>query len=352
MKWLDLACGTGAVAELAAQAGADVTGVDLAPALIETAKERAERARTRDRLPRRRLREPRVRGRAPSTSCRRRAASMFSPDHEATARELARVVKPGGRIGLANWTPPRRAWRRSFRMMKPFQPPPPEGVGYPFDWGERAARQGAPRGCFELELERHISPLRLPTGEAYWRALLVELRADARRSPSRSTTSSARSSIATGSTSSRPSYRRRRDRARPRVAARVRDAPLSATVSLRDEVTELLQELIRLDTVNPPGNETRAAGAPPGLPRGERRRLRALRQGAGARQPRRADSRLGRRAAARAPLAHGHGARRSGGVEGRSLVGRAPRRRDLGPRRARHEGAGRGERRGDGVARA
>ena len=30
---------------------------------------------------------------------------MFAPDHEATARELARVVKPGGRIGLANWTP-------------------------------------------------------------------------------------------------------------------------------------------------------------------------------------------------------------------------------------------------------
>ena len=43
------------------------------------------------------------------------------------------------------------------------------------------------------------------------------------------------------------------------MAVRVRDAPLSATVSLRDEVTGLLQELIRLDTVNPPGNETRAA---------------------------------------------------------------------------------------------
>jgi acetylornithine deacetylase/succinyl-diaminopimelate desuccinylase-like protein len=43
------------------------------------------------------------------------------------------------------------------------------------------------------------------------------------------------------------------------VALRAREAPLSATVSLRDEVTGLLQELIRLDTVNPPGNETRAA---------------------------------------------------------------------------------------------
>jgi 2-polyprenyl-3-methyl-5-hydroxy-6-metoxy-1,4-benzoquinol methylase len=41
VKWLDLATGTGAVAELAAKRGAEVTGVDLAPALIETAQERA-----------------------------------------------------------------------------------------------------------------------------------------------------------------------------------------------------------------------------------------------------------------------------------------------------------------------
>ncbi len=40
-RLLDLACGTGAVAEDAAARGADVTGVDLAPALIETARERA-----------------------------------------------------------------------------------------------------------------------------------------------------------------------------------------------------------------------------------------------------------------------------------------------------------------------
>jgi acetylornithine deacetylase/succinyl-diaminopimelate desuccinylase-like protein len=43
------------------------------------------------------------------------------------------------------------------------------------------------------------------------------------------------------------------------VGSRLRDSPLSATISLRDEVAELLAELIRLDTVNPPGNETRAA---------------------------------------------------------------------------------------------
>src|SRR5215217_2196602 len=40
-RWLDVACGTGAVAERAARAGAKVTGVDLSPALIDTARERA-----------------------------------------------------------------------------------------------------------------------------------------------------------------------------------------------------------------------------------------------------------------------------------------------------------------------
>jgi acetylornithine deacetylase/succinyl-diaminopimelate desuccinylase-like protein len=43
------------------------------------------------------------------------------------------------------------------------------------------------------------------------------------------------------------------------VASRPRDTSLSATASLRDEAVELLQALIRLDTVNPPGNETLAA---------------------------------------------------------------------------------------------
>jgi ubiquinone/menaquinone biosynthesis C-methylase UbiE len=42
-RWLDLACGTGAVAERAARRGASVTGIDLAPALIETAIERGVR---------------------------------------------------------------------------------------------------------------------------------------------------------------------------------------------------------------------------------------------------------------------------------------------------------------------
>ena len=64
------------------------------------------------------------------------------------------------------------------------------------------------------------------------------------------------------------------------------------------------------------------------------------------------ESRARRRPAPAAALAHGHGARRRGGVAGRSLVGRAARQRGLGPRRTRHEGPGRRRGGRDRLARA
>jgi SAM-dependent methyltransferase len=167
VKWVDLACGTGAVAERAAEAGADVTGVDLAPALIETAKERAsERGLDIDY---------RV-GDCESLDFEDGAFDvvsstcgvMFAPDHAATARELARVVKSGGRIGLANWTPAEKGLAALFRIMRPFQPPPPERAGFPFDWGDEQHVNELLGDAFELDIERGVSPLRLPNGEAYW----------------------------------------------------------------------------------------------------------------------------------------------------------------------------------------
>jgi ubiquinone/menaquinone biosynthesis C-methylase UbiE len=112
VKWLDLACGTGAVAERAAQRGADVTGVDLAPALLETAKERAQeqgldidyRVGDCERLE---LEDGAFD--VLTSTC----GVMFSPDHQAAAGEIARVVKPGGRIALANWTTHAKRWLRS-----------------------------------------------------------------------------------------------------------------------------------------------------------------------------------------------------------------------------------------------
>lgn len=163
-RWLDLACGTGAVAELAAGHGADVTGLDLAPALIEEAKERAadreldihyvvgdcERLEFEDG----------AFDKASSTF-----GIMFSPDHEASAAELGRVTRPGGRLALANWTPDGGVGRM-FRMMGPFQPAPPPSN--PLDWGEEERVRELLGDAFDLTIEEHVSPLTLESGEEYW----------------------------------------------------------------------------------------------------------------------------------------------------------------------------------------
>jgi SAM-dependent methyltransferase len=163
-RWLDLACGTGAVAERACAAGARVTGVDLAPVLVETAKERAAE---------RRLDIEYVVGDAealafPDASFDKVSSTcgiMFSPDHEAAARELARVTAPGGRIALANWTPT-GGLAKMFKVMAPYQPAPPPSS--PFDWGDEDRVRELLGEPFDLELEEHVSTLRVPSGEAYW----------------------------------------------------------------------------------------------------------------------------------------------------------------------------------------
>lgn len=164
--WLDLACGTGAMSELAAGKGASVTGVDLAPALIETAKERAEeqgltidyRVGDCENLD---LDEASFD--VVSSTC----GVMFAPDHEATARELVRVVKRGGRIGLANWTP-ESGVAKMFAMAAPFAPPPSEGAGSPFTWGNQDHVEELLGDSFTLAFERHVSHLRVASGEEYW----------------------------------------------------------------------------------------------------------------------------------------------------------------------------------------
>jgi ubiquinone/menaquinone biosynthesis C-methylase UbiE len=166
IRWLDLACGTGAVAELAAKAGASVTGVDLAPALIETARNRAReqtleidyRVGDCERLDLDDASYHRL-----SSTC----GIMFAPDHVATAHELARVVVPGGQIALANWTP-EGGVGQMFTMMRPFLPTAPPGAGNPFAWGREEVVRKLLGDAFELHIEEHVSTVTVSTGEEYW----------------------------------------------------------------------------------------------------------------------------------------------------------------------------------------
>jgi len=59
--------------------------------------------------------------------------AMFAPDQERTAHELLRVLRPGGRLGMANWTPD--GWVGSmFRLIAGYRPPAPR-VHPPSAWG-------------------------------------------------------------------------------------------------------------------------------------------------------------------------------------------------------------------------
>ncbi len=101
---LDVAAGNGNFSLAAARRFADVTSTDFVPALLEKGRIRALadgfdiefREADAENLPF-------------ADASFDVAASvygvMFTPDHQRAAHELARVVRPGGRIGLANWTP-------------------------------------------------------------------------------------------------------------------------------------------------------------------------------------------------------------------------------------------------------
>ena len=166
-KWLDVATGTGAVARMAARGGADVTGLDLAPDLIETARRQTEAEGISIQFDV---------GDAEALPYENGSFDvvvstfgiMFAPDHAAVARELARVTRPGGRLGLASWTED-SGIGDIFRVMKPFQAaPPPEGVGNAFAWGDEDHVRELLGNDFDLELEVLDTEHRASSGEEVW----------------------------------------------------------------------------------------------------------------------------------------------------------------------------------------
>ncbi len=138
---VDLACGTGNAALLAARAGAYVEGVDITPELLAVAAARAQRAAlpvgwhhadaSATELP------P---GADVVLSC---MGMIFVPDPDAAAAEASRLLTPGGVLALSAWEP-----REHDPMSEPllaYLPDPPPAAS-PLDWGRRD------------ELERRLSP--------------------------------------------------------------------------------------------------------------------------------------------------------------------------------------------------
>ena len=129
---IDVAAGNGNASLAAARRFADVTSTDYVPALLEQGRRRAEA----DRLPI--AFEVADAERLPFADATFDVALstfgvMFAPNQARAAIELIRVVKPGGRIGLANWTP-EGFLGRLFNVVGAFVPPP-AGVRSPLAWG-------------------------------------------------------------------------------------------------------------------------------------------------------------------------------------------------------------------------
>ncbi|HLN75916.1 MAG TPA: methyltransferase domain-containing protein [Nocardioidaceae bacterium] len=130
---LDVAAGSGNAAIPAALAGANVVASDLTPELLEVgrvlAAERGAQLQW-DQADAEAL--PYDDGEFDAVlSC---VGVMFAPHHQASADELVRVCRPGGTIGLINWTPEGFVGQM-FSTMKPYLPPPPPGVQPPPLWG-------------------------------------------------------------------------------------------------------------------------------------------------------------------------------------------------------------------------
>jgi ubiquinone/menaquinone biosynthesis C-methylase UbiE len=132
---LDVAAGNGNATLAAARHFAQVTSTDYVPALLERGRARAE-AEGLDVAFQVADAEDLSFPPASFDVILSTFGVMFAPDHRASASEMLRVCRPGGRIGLASWTP-EGFLGQMFRVIAAHVPPPP-GVHPPLLWGTKA----------------------------------------------------------------------------------------------------------------------------------------------------------------------------------------------------------------------
>lgn len=148
---LDVACGSGQLALMAARDGANVTGVDIADNLIKRARERARAEGLTARF------EEADAEALPFEDAQfdvvvSLIGAMFAPGPERVAQELLRVCVPGGTIAMANWTP-QGFIGQMFKAVSKFIAP--SGMPSPVLWGdEETVRARLGHGLSDLALTR------------------------------------------------------------------------------------------------------------------------------------------------------------------------------------------------------
>ena len=160
---LDVACGSGQLALLASRDGVKVTGVDIAPNLIQRAQARANAEGLKVRF---------LEGDAEDLPFEDASfdvvtsliGAMFAPRPELVAHELLRVCSPGGTIAMANWTP-QGFVGQMFKAISKFIAP--SGMASPVLWGdETVVRERLGFGVSDLTMTRRLYNFTYPFSPA------------------------------------------------------------------------------------------------------------------------------------------------------------------------------------------
>jgi SAM-dependent methyltransferase len=161
-RFLDVATGTGLAARRVAERGASVVGIDIGARLIAAARALAPEVQFEI-------------GDAESLPFADRSFDavvstfgvMFTSRPQDAARELARVCRQGGRLGLATWLPGDTI-EGVFTMTRPYVTRPVDPPPSPFAWGRRERVQELLGEAFDLKFETGVTTLRRPSGKAVW----------------------------------------------------------------------------------------------------------------------------------------------------------------------------------------
>lgn len=156
---LDVACGTGVVSITAARTGAQVTGLDLTPELLQAARDNARIAG---------LTIEWHEGDAEALPFDSghfdvvvsQYGHIFAPRPQVAMDEMLRVLKPGGTIAFSTW-PPELMMGRLFMLRSSYLPPPPPGVPPPYLWGDPAVIRDRLAGRAR-DLSFHRETMRVP----------------------------------------------------------------------------------------------------------------------------------------------------------------------------------------------
>ena len=164
-KVLDVAAGNGNAALAAARRGCEVVATDYVEGLLDRARRRADadgltlttKVADAEDLP---FADDSF------DAVLSTVGVMFTPDPRRAARQLVRVVRPGGRIGLANWTPEGFVGQM-FRIIGRHVPPP-AGVPSPLQWGTEAGLEALLGDECDLEVTRRSFTFRYRSAHDYF----------------------------------------------------------------------------------------------------------------------------------------------------------------------------------------